>query len=102
MHRSHKTDLKLTLACLPGKEGLHCPSCDKSFATTEELVVHQIDSHMERGYHPDVASALGRNTKKKRVANTAALVTSRAFHRRLTEKVRYQLQGLIEINDCRF
>ena len=65
-------------------------------------MAHQITSHMSEGNHPECAKALGRRTKTKCVAKTAALVTSRAFHRRLTEKVRYQLQGLIEINDCRF
>ena len=65
-------------------------------------MAHQITSHMSEGNHPECAKALGSCNERNYVAETAAFVTSRAFHRRLTEKVRYQLQGLIEIIDCRF
>ena len=65
-------------------------------------MAHQLTSHMSEGNHPECAKALGLRTKRKCVAETAALVTSQGFHRKLTDMVRYQVQGLIEIIDRRF
>ena len=91
--------MKPTHVFLPGNGDLRCPVCRKRCSSIDNLVAHQLDSHMSEGNHPECAKALGSCTKRNYVAETAALVTSRAFHRRLTEKVRYQLQGLTAI--CR-